>query len=139
MQLVTPHKATNTNANNIFFIVGRVSRAETLADSRLLPSIDKRTPAIDLVNRLTPPSTPRRGRERIAQGKGAYRLPPWVTAPPAPNPSSWSAVPAARLARQTMKRGDIYYGCSVTQGGASLALGWYLSPLRGFLFCLALL
>ena len=34
-------------------------------------------------------------------------------------------------ARQTTKRGDIRY-CSVTQGGTPLALGYYLSPLRGF-------
>ena len=32
-----------------------------------------------------------------------------------------------------MIRGEIYY-YSVTQGGAALALGYYLSPLRGFRF-----
>src|SRR6266516_7287060 len=29
---------------------------------------------------------PRRGKEKIAQGKGAQRLPPWVTATPASTP-----------------------------------------------------
>jgi len=61
-------------------------------------------------------------------------LPPWVSAPPPPFPSL-HGLPCqpGGLARQTMKRGDYYY-CSVTQGGASLALGYYLSPLRGLWF-----
>src|SRR6266700_3272295 len=52
MQPMTPHKATNTSTNSVFFIMGWVMRAATLVHERLRPSIDKLSPAIDFVNHL---------------------------------------------------------------------------------------
>jgi len=47
-----------------------------------------------------------------------------TTAPTLSRGIKIGSVPQQRF----VKRGDIHY-CSVTQGGASLALGYYLSPL----------
>ena len=50
---------------------------------------------------------PRRGKAKVAQGKGAQRLPPWVTGPT--NNSLLfprSAAPACGRARRTVERGE---------------------------------
>jgi hypothetical protein len=75
---------------------------------------------------------PQRGKEKVAPGKGAQRLSPWVTCPPTPTPLFlvFRADLPGRHGRPR-KEGNIHY-CSATQGGASLALGYYLLPLRGF-------
>ena len=61
-------------------------------------------------------------------------MPPWVTATPASTPrfAVCLADPPGRQGRPRSE-GDSHY-CSVTQDGASLALGYYLSPRRGFQF-----
>src|SRR5438034_5099625 len=63
MQPMTPHKATNTSANSVFFIIGWVIRAATLAHERSWPSIDKLSPAIDFVNYL--PLSPQTQTARV--------------------------------------------------------------------------
>src|SRR5437773_1297145 len=70
MQPKRPHKATNTSANNIFFIIGRVTCAATLADYRLLLSIDKLSRAIDFVNHLPRTDASRDGRLGAIQNGG---------------------------------------------------------------------
>ena len=75
-------------------------------------------------------NSPGRGKEKIALGKGPTAAVANRITNLNPTLHDLPCRPAGS-ARQIMKSGDIHY-CSVTQGGASLALGYYLSPLRGF-------
>src|SRR6266536_1296663 len=77
---------------------------------------------------------PRRGNEKISPGQRRAATAALGCRTSSLYPSL-HGLPCRRggSAWQTMKRGDIHY-CSVTQGGASLALGYYLSPRWGFPF-----
>ena len=77
---------------------------------------------------------PRRGRKIIAQGKGAWRLPPWVGVSPPPfHLFSWSGAPAGR-ARQTMKRGDNSFCDRLPRAALRLPWAILISSLTGLRF-----
>ena len=65
---------------------------------------------------------PRRGREKIAQGKGAQRLPPWVTSPQLQPHSSFSAVPPRRGGTAEKDEWGIFMIASLPR--AALRLPW---------------
>src|SRR5437867_5744958 len=74
---------------------------------------------------------PRRGKEKVAQGKEAQRLPPWVTDPTTtPSFHRPQSQPVGWLCGR-WKEGSIHY--FVTPDGASLVRGYSLiSSLRDF-------
>ena len=67
---------------------------------------------------------PRRRKEKLAQGKGAERPPPWVTAPPPPTTPSFHGSPRQPTGGrgEPWKEENTHY--IVTPDGASLVRGY---------------